>query len=159
MTLTSLRARGPGGFTLVELMIVVAVVAILAAVAYPSYTEHVAKGHRTELKADMAAAQQWLERIYSETYKYPTNDAFQAQAFHRSPSGGGRQQYALAISFTDATARQDYTLRATRQDGAPMAGDACGDLTITNTGVKAVPADGFTAGKFASAADALAACW
>jgi type IV pilus assembly protein PilE len=147
------------GFTLVELMIVVAIVAILAAVAYPSYTEYVARGHRTELKADMAAAQQWLERVYSETYTYPTNTTFQSQVFHRSPSGGGTQQYALAISSTDATTRQDYVLRATRQTGSGMGSDACGDLTITNTGVKAVPTDGFTAGKYADVAAALAACW
>jgi type IV pilus assembly protein PilE len=60
------------GFTLIELMIVVAVVAILAAVAYPAYTEYVARSHRRQLQTQVAAAQQWLERVYSETYRYPT---------------------------------------------------------------------------------------
>jgi type IV pilus assembly protein PilE len=142
------------GFTLVELMIVVAIVGILAAVAYPSYTEYVARGHRAKLKADMAAAQQWLERYYSEKYTYPSNDAFQGQAFHRSPSGGGTQQYALAIDVP--TGAQSYTLTATRQTGSGMANDACGNPSVTNTGVKTVASFG---SKYGTAAEALAACW
>jgi type IV pilus assembly protein PilE len=147
-----------GGFTLVELMIVVVISGILAAVAYPSYIEYVAKGHRTELKADMAAAQQWLERVYSETYAYPTDTDFQKQAFRHSPSGGGTPQYALSISST-ATTLQDYTLRATRQPNSGMINDACGEVTITNTGVKTVVAGTFNTSKYPLAADALAACW
>jgi type IV pilus assembly protein PilE len=144
------------GFTLVELMIVVAVVAILAAVTYPSYTEYVARGHRTELKADVAAAQQWMERFYSELYRYPSNDEFQAQAFHRSPSGGGSQQYALAI--TVPTGSQSYTLVAAREAHSGMANDPCGNLSVTSTGVKALVSN--TRGsKYGSDAEALAACW
>jgi type IV pilus assembly protein PilE len=149
------------GFSLIELMITVAIVAILAAVAYPSYIEYVARGHRTELKGQMAAAQQWMERYYSEHYAYdstaaPTTTAtgvFASQAFAQSPPvGQGAAQYT--VGPPTVTGGQSYTLTATRT-GA-MANDPCGDLSITNTGVKTVTGWG---SRYADGPAAVAACW
>ncbi|MDW7601742.1 prepilin-type N-terminal cleavage/methylation domain-containing protein, partial [Stenotrophomonas maltophilia] len=53
------------GFTLIELMIVVAVVAILAAIAYPSYSEHVRKSRRAQAKADLVEYAQLAERFHT----------------------------------------------------------------------------------------------
>lgn len=63
------------GFTLIELMIVVAIVAILSAVAYPSYKEYIAKGRRAEMKTVLLSAQQWMERFYTENYRYDKDSA------------------------------------------------------------------------------------
>lgn len=153
MKLTEFRVR-PRGFTLVELMIVVVIVAVLAAVAYPSYTQYVARSHRTELTAKVAAAQQWLERVYSETYNYPSNATFQAQGFGRSPDTGTRQ---YTLTLTTPTGNQSYSLTAARADGSSMASDECGNLTVTNTGVKSVAS--FATTKYTAESDALAACW
>ncbi len=153
-------ARGLTGFTLIELMIVVAIVGILASVAYPSYVEYVARGHRSDLKTQMAAAQQWLERHYSATYVYGTaagadtsNTGFEAQPFVHSPvQGDARYDLVLVV----ANAGQTYTLTATRNASGSMRNDPCGNLSVTNTGVKSVDSQG---SRYANAAAALAACW
>jgi len=153
--------RGASGFTLVELMIVVGIVAILAAVAYPSYTRYVARGHRAQVMTQMAAAQQWLERVYSESYRYDQNASgtsvtgtsglFAAQAFSHSPSTGeGAARYTLAVALS-GTNNQTYVITATR--AGTMANDECGDPTVTNTGVKGVVADS------ATVTNPIATCW
>lgn len=158
--LRATAARGAAGFTLIELMIVVAVVGILAAVAYPSYVEYVARGHRSDLKTQMAAAQQWLERHYSVTYVYGTsasgdtnNTGFEAQPFMHSPAQGAAR---YDLSLVVANAGQTYTLTATRNASGSMKDDPCGNLSVTNTGVKSVASQG---ARYANAAAALAACW
>ncbi|MGE8453428.1 MAG: type IV pilin protein, partial [Pseudomonadales bacterium] len=63
------------GFTLIEMMFVVAIAAILASIAYPSYKEYVAKAKRAEVSAMISSAQQWMERFYSENFRYDINSA------------------------------------------------------------------------------------
>ena len=133
-----------GGFTLIELMIVVAVIGILAAIAYPSYTSQIAKGRRADARVQLVSAQQWVEKFYSENYNYATDTAgnasttaFNAQPFSSSPRvGDGNPVYT--ISLTVASTSQTYTLTAAPITGRPMATDSCGSLTLTNTGRKGV---------------------
>ena len=68
--LSSARRRTLSGFTLIELMIVVAIVGILAAVAYPAYTDSVRKGKRAEARAALMDLLQQQERYLSQTNTY-----------------------------------------------------------------------------------------
>ncbi|KOE83016.1 fimbrial protein [Vibrio alginolyticus] len=58
------------GMTLIELLIVVSIISLLAAIAYPSYSKHVLKGHRTNALADMAKIQLTLEHNYDNGYNW-----------------------------------------------------------------------------------------
>lgn len=119
----SRRARG---FTLIELMITVAIAAILVAVALPNYTEYVRRSARAEARAGLQQAAQWMERGATARGTYPLTADFPA-TLARVPSG----RYAIALASADGAS---FTLTASRQ-GA-QAGDKCGDFTLTNTGVR-----------------------
>lgn len=136
------------GFTLIELMIVVAVVGILTAVAYPSYAEYVRRGHRADAKAGLLQAQQWMERAATATGEYPTTlpNALQLKDALGIPDPTKR----YTIGFKGVATTTTYTLIATRKAG-PQANDRCGDLTMTNTGVRS--ADSHTV------SDVEAECW
>ena len=133
--------RFTSGFTLIELMITVAIVGILAAVAYPSYTSYIAKARRADARAQLASAQQWIEKFYSESYDYAQNTAggasttaFDAQPFSSSPrSGDGTAVYTLTLTV-GASPASTYTLSATPVSTGSMANDSCGALSLTNTG-------------------------
>ena len=118
--------RADQGFTLIELMIVVAVVAILSAIAYPSYTEYVRRGHRAEARAGLLEAAQWMERAATAQGTYPLTAQFPA-GLTRVPG----QRYVIALNSQDGAT---FTLIATPQ-GAQV-GDRCGVYTLTNTGLR-----------------------
>ena len=150
------------GFTLIELMITVAIIGILAAIAYPSYLEYIAKGRRSQATADLMAAQQWMERFYTENNRYDQNPAgtttngatgLLAQRFAQTPAEGT----AVYTVRLNAVARDSYTLLATRT-GA-MSSDKCGNLQITHLGTKSLAAGTYDSTAFSSTQDAVKKCW
>ncbi|WP_399679300.1 type IV pilin protein [Xenophilus sp.] len=130
------RARARG-FTLIEVMIVVAVVAILAAIALPSYQEYVRRGHRAEARAGLMQAAQWLERVATATGLYLTD----ATEFPGELTKVNGQRYTISYAVGDDGA--SYKLTAT-PTGA-QAGDKCGSYTLTQAGAREV--EGATASK------------
>lgn len=134
------------GFTLIELMIVVAVVGILSAIAYPSYTEYVRRGHRADARAGLLQAQQWLERAATATGVYPTT-----LPAALTWSGDASKRYT--IGFAAGNTNAAYTLTATPKNPGPQAGDKCGTYTLSNTGLRG--ANGKTAGQSGYDTD----CW
>ena len=116
------------GFTLIELMVVVAIVAILAAIAYPSYQEQIRKSRRAQAKADLVELTQALERFRTVQNTY----AGITLPFTQSPRAG-TARYTLAVSGNTATA---FTLTATPQSAGGQDADRCGTLTINQAGVK-----------------------
>lgn len=111
------------GFTLIELMIVVAIVGILAAIAYPSYTEYVKRTQRSAIASLLAEQTQALERFYSRA-NTPT--------YIGATVVGGNAYYTI----TPVLNATDFTLTAAPTGGTMMAGDKCGSFVITNTGAR-----------------------
>lgn len=118
------------GFSLIELMIVVAIVAILAAIAYPSYQEQIRKTRRGQAKADLMELTQGFEREFTASRDYTKF----AWPFSVSPrdAGAGGQHYNLQV--VAATAAATYNIEAV-PTGA-QASDRCGTLTISHLGQK-----------------------
>lgn len=129
------------GFTLMELMIAVAVVGILAGAAVPSYREHVAASRRTDAKAALLAIAQLMERNYTEkgTYAGPTLGTTGIY-----PTTSPQGYYTLSIASQDA---DGFSLLATR--ASTQTGDKCGNYTYNQAGAKGV----------ASATYAATQCW
>lgn len=117
------------GFTLLELMIAVVVVAILASVAYPSYRDFVVRSKRAEGKAALLDAAQSLERYFTTHNTYP---AALATAGARTHSGenASKAAYTIAIAGGGTT----FTLTATPANG--HADPKCGNLTLDQLGVR-----------------------
>ena len=108
------------GFTLIELMIVVGVIAILAAIAVPNFLEQSRKGRRAEAVRAVGDLQLALERWRAEnpTYDCPTTACPLPTSSY----------YDIALTGPTATA---YTITATRKSGTAQANDRCGTLTAT----------------------------
>lgn len=124
-------ARGSGGFTLIELMIVVAVVGILAAIAYPSYQEQIRKGRRADAMAQLVTLAQAYERYYTSNNTYAGFWNTVPTAERNSPTAG-TAYYALDSVET----RTSFTITATRESAGNQNLDRCGNLTINQAGTK-----------------------
>lgn len=132
--------RPHSGFTLIEVMIVVAIIGILAAIGYPSYQEQVAKSRRADAQRALMEAEQYMRRFFSAQDTFEGASLPNGLATSPRP-GSGPAAYNIQLiedgdevdATTDASA-SSFTLRAERTGS--MANDRCGDLTMTNTGVK-----------------------
>ncbi len=128
------------GFTLIELMIVVAIVAILAAIALPSYARYADRARRADgqnLLNHVAAAQ---ERYYSTHNRYTSNTA---NLGYTGAAESEKGYYKLALTVPSDGQRFDAKAMA---QGA-QTGDACGNLAIDNTGATSFSGSNQTNGK------------
>jgi len=142
--LSKLRRSGRG-FTLIEVMIVVAIVAILSMIAMPSYQEYVHRSKRAEAEGILMEAAQFMQRYYSANDRYTAvagttttevvqeidNVSILPASLRQSPRSGSAN-YTIAV-LARATP-PSYTLKATRTGS--MTGDKCGTLVLNSQGVK-----------------------
>lgn len=117
------------GFTLVELMITVAIVAILAAIAYPSYSQYVLRSHRTDARAALMQDAQTLQKCFTMNGNYTGCGTFPHNSdngFYNIPAPTARGGFTTANS---------YVVTANAQGS--QAGDThCAFMALDDTGVK-----------------------
>ena len=120
------KVKKNSGFTLIELMIVVAIIGILAAIAMPAYNDSVRKGKRADGKAKLTALANTLERCYTQYGSYNN-----ASCVIASPQDSESGYYAVTIT-RDATT---FSLSAAGQKGQEK-DTGCTPLTLTQTNAK-----------------------
>lgn len=155
MALIRLAAKKQHGITLLELMIVVAVIGILAAIGYPAYTDQVRRSNRSEGKAMLQNAAALQERFFSNNNTYTTTVASLGEF---SPSGKCTSTaysencfYELSIAAGAAGIGSSYELTATPKNGQTR-DTKCTSMKLTNTGVK-------TGGGSQCNCSTAATCW
>ncbi len=138
------------GFTLIELMIAVVIIAILAAIAVPSYSEYVKKARRSDAKAGLLGLQLAQEKYRANCLQYATG-------IHASTMSCVTGTYNLIGSTTSPDSYYDlsivsatgsaYSLKAARKTTGLQNGDKCGDFLIDQNGNKTIiyATSGYTA--------------
>jgi type IV pilus assembly protein PilE len=125
----TVRASADAGFTLVEMLIVILVVGILAAIALPAYNESVQKSRRSDAMSSMTSVQQALERWRGSNPAYTTSFSYLNQ-----PSSSQSGYYTLSIASPgegDDALSTGYILTATANTGTSQANDAdCGKMSV-----------------------------
>ena len=123
------------GFTILELMIVVAILSLLAAVTYPSYNQYVKRGYRSEGRAALMDTAAKLERFYSDNNRFATaDDTFPALTGFSTSTESGK----YTLSITTSGTYQTYTLTATPNFTDPE----CANLTYTQAGARGISGTG-----------------
>lgn len=136
-------AKKQKGFTLIELMITVAIVAILAAIAIPSYQRYVLRSHRVDARNTLQAVAQRMEQNFKVTRQWnklsddkDVNDTTLAGwGFQYVPAGATEQNARYKISFVDSPTVNQYILRAEALNAQKNDKD-CAAFFLNQSGVK-----------------------
>ena len=137
------------GFTLIELMIVVAIVGILAGIAYPSYQNHILRTGRADGQAKLLEIMAAQERFYSQNQTYVANLGAGGLGYGVAAGAAVRtedQRYDINAAVCAGTVITNCVLLTATRRGAQLSDNTCGNLTLDSRGTK-------------GAGGAIATCW
>ena len=146
------------GITLIELMIVIAIVGILAAIGYPSYQAYVIKTNRADATANLLEASQFMERYFSEVGNYQGA----VLPITQSPNDGSTAKYTITFEggATTATVAMATAYTLVASPTTAQNDSQCGALRINSVGVKCITnATTCSTSGTASVRSAVADCW
>ena len=132
------QPQAPKGFTLIEMLIALACVALLASLAWPSYQSLIMRSQRAQARASLLQAAHWLERAASANGSYPLTADVPASVLQIDG-----QHYKMIVT----SSAQSFTLSATPL--GTQAADTCGTLTLNHLGLRSVQ----------GASQTAAQCW
>lgn len=136
-------ARAPGGFTLVEVLVVIAILGIIAAIGYPAYQGQVLKSYRAAAKACVMEHAQFMERRYTTALSYGS-DADGQPGIGCRTEGNLNERYTITISN-----RTQGTYTVTAAPTGPQARDTqCGSLSVNQAGQRSI-----------TGSSSVSACW
>jgi type IV pilus assembly protein PilE len=120
------RTKPSAGFTLIELMVVTGIVALLAAIAYPSYRQFVLKSNRTDATRALQMDSQILQRCYSEFFAYNNANC----GLQNNTNANSSNAF---YNINAQTTAQTYTLTATPV-GSQLADTQCAQFQLLSSG-------------------------
>jgi type IV pilus assembly protein PilE len=126
--------RKRNGFTLIELMITVAIIAILASIAYPSYQQYIIRSKRSAAQAQMMDIANRQQQFLLANRSYATKDALTASGYALPAEVAANYGYTITLQDPTSTQVPSFLLTFSPTSTGSQRGD--GDLTLDNQGVK-----------------------
>ena len=135
---TALKKKHALGFTLIEVMMAAAIIAVLAAVAFPSYRDYVVRSSRSAAQGELLELLNLQEKIYLNSSAYATS---MTNAYNGTSAGGlGKtgtsQDGKYTIAFVAGNTGQVYTITATPVTGSTQANASDGTFSISSQGIR-----------------------
>jgi type IV pilus assembly protein PilE len=125
------------GFTLIELMIVVAIIAILSAIAYPSYITYITKSRRVAAEGCLSQYSNYMERYYTSNLRYDQDGSSVSNVLPSldcaSPQQTGNY---YGYSFSTTTTQSTYTIQAVPKPPQSTRDITCATLTLNQAGTR-----------------------